>query len=77
MISGKVHLDRPYTKVLIRWGSAILDVVVLIDTGFDGDLRISPDIATGLGLPVTHTEQIRFGDGSLQRVPASCEKNYF
>ncbi|HLC49210.1 MAG TPA: hypothetical protein VJI96_02385 [Candidatus Andersenbacteria bacterium] len=71
MISGKVHFDRPYIKILIRWGSAILDVVVLIDTGFDGDIRISPDIAQGLGLSVTHTESIRFGDGSLQNIPAS------
>lgn len=71
MIAGKVHNDRPYVKILIRWGSAILDIAVLIDTGFDGDLRISQDIANELGIFVTHTESIRFGDGSLQNVPAS------
>ena len=73
---GKVIDDRPYGKILIRWGSTILDLVVLIDTGFDGDIRISPDIARQLGLITTHTEKIRFWDGSLQYVLASfvyCE----
>lgn len=71
MIHGTVSNDNPYVNILIKWGPAVLNVTVLIDTGFEGDLRISPKVAKELGLVETHTQKIRFGNNVSHTVPTS------
>lgn len=40
------------------------ELIALVDTGFTGELKVSPQTAQELGLEITHTQTIALGDGS-------------
>ena len=62
MISGIVQNNTPIARISIGTDIALQDVLVLVDTGFTGDLKISPKKASLLGLYVSHSEEIKLAD---------------
>ncbi len=71
MIEGELEDNRPYIAVPIRWKNKVQDIPALIDTGFDGDVRISRKEARDLNLILDHVQVFEFADGSTKDVPAS------
>lgn len=71
MIQGKLVDSRPYAIIPIRWGNKVQEILALIDTGFDGDIRVSPEQANDLGLILDHVERFQFANGSQKDIPAS------
>ena len=62
MIKGVVHNNYPIIKIKVGWRFEAQEFIAIIDTGFTGDLKLSPKKALGLGLQVTHTESVELGN---------------
>lgn len=63
MVRGIVHKNRPVIKLLIGWGLKAQRIIVLVDTGFTGELKLSSKEAMELGIVPTHMERIQLADG--------------
>ncbi|MBU2545244.1 hypothetical protein KKC65_02225 [Patescibacteria group bacterium] len=71
MIEGVIHRNRPLASIAVGWRSGVQEIVALIDTGFTGELKLSKEKASELGLILTHTEHIHLADDSKIDMPAS------
>ena len=71
MIRGLIHENRPLMRVAIESPLGVQEIVVLLDTGFTGELKLSSQIATELGLEVTHTERVTLANEELVTMKAS------
>lgn len=72
MISGTfVQNNIPVIKVLVAWGQAIQTPFFILDTGFTGDLQVTPQIARDLGLKVTGVTNTRIANGQIVPVPTA------
>lgn len=71
MIFGMIDEDQPLIPVLIGWRLGAQSYLALMDTGFTGDVKVSPEIANDLGLVVTHTETIALGNDQVIEINAS------
>lgn len=71
MIKGIVHNNRPLISLIIGWKLGVQETVALVDTGFTGELKISPEKAVELGLQITHTESVILGDEKSVYMQAS------
>ena len=58
MIKGLIHENRPLIRVTVGSSLGVQEIVGLLDTGFTGELKLSSQTATELGLEVTHTESV-------------------
>ena len=58
MIKGVVHNNRPLISIIVGWKLGVQEIIALVDTGFTGELKLSPEKATELGLQTTHTESV-------------------
>lgn len=45
MIQGVFVEDTPFIKVIVGWGQAVQTPFFVLDTGFTGDLQVTPIIA--------------------------------
>ena len=63
MISGLIYGNRPVIILTVAGNLSVQNVQATIDTGFTGDVKISPEVATELGLKVTHIENVKVADG--------------
>lgn len=71
MIKGVISNNRPLISTIIGWRLGVQEVIALVDTGFTGELKISPEKAIELGLQTTHTERVMLGDEKEVFMPAS------
>lgn len=71
MTKGDLKDNRPYITISITWGGRVQDIPALIDTGFDGDVRVSREEAKYLNLITEHVQVLGFADGSTKDVPGS------
>lgn len=71
MIKGVVHNNRPLISLIVGWSLGVQEIVALVDTGFTGELKISPLLASQLGLQTTHTEPITLADEKTVDMQAS------
>lgn len=62
MINGVVGNNKPLAPIIIGWRYGVQEVLALVDTGFTGELKVSPQQVANLGLVVTHTEPVSLGD---------------
>lgn len=85
MVSGAFIQNNtvPIIKILVAWGQAIQEPFFILDTGFTGDLLVTPQIAKDLGLQVTSVTKTKTANGQIGTIPtalaiASMEgsKNY-
>lgn len=49
MVSGVFVENTPFIKVAVAWGQSVQTPFVILDTGFTGDLQVTPKIARELG----------------------------
>ena len=71
MIRGIIHDNRPLISLIVGWKLGVQETVALVDTGFTGELKISPQTAIELGLQITHTEPVILGDQKTVNMQAS------
>ena len=71
MIKGTITENMPLIQVLVAWGQAVQAPFVIIDTGFTGDLQVTPEIANGLGLKVTGIMSVRIANGQVVEIPTA------
>ena len=62
MIEGIVSNNRPLIGLIVGSKLGVQEIVALVDTGFTGELKMSSEKATELGLQITHTERVMLGD---------------
>lgn len=63
MVSGVFIENIPLIKVVIAWGQSVHAPFVILDTGFTGDLQVTPKIATDLGLKVVGVTKAQIANG--------------
>jgi predicted aspartyl protease len=72
MVQGVfVQNNIPIIKIAIAWGQAIQTPFFILDTGFSGDLQVTPQIAKDLGLQVTGVTNTRIANGQTVAVPTA------
>src|SRR3990167_9054114 len=71
MIKGIIHNNRPLISLVVGWKLGVQDLIALVDTGFTGELKISPEKAVELGLQITHTEPVTLADEKTVNMQAS------
>lgn len=62
MIKGIIHNNRPLIRLAVGWKFGVSELIALVDTGFTGELKISPEKASELGLQTTHAERVTLAD---------------
>lgn len=83
MINGFFTGNTPLIRIVLGWGQSVQAPFVILDTGFTGDLQVTPKIATELGLQTIGVTNVQIANGQVVSVPmaiafASMEgiKNY-
>ena len=71
MINGVFVENIPLIKVVIGWGQAVQAPFVVLDTGFTGDLQVTPKIAKELGLQVVGVTPSRIANGQVVQVSSA------
>lgn len=71
MISGVFIENTPIIKIIIGWKQSVQSPFVVLDTGFTGDLQVTPKIARELGLEVSGVTKTRIANGDIINVPIS------
>ncbi|HLC63736.1 MAG TPA: hypothetical protein VJK25_00100 [Patescibacteria group bacterium] len=71
MIKGTVHNNRPLISLIVGWKLGVQEIIALVDTGFTGELKISPEKVRELGLQTTHTEKVTLADENIVDMEAS------
>lgn len=71
MLSGIFSGDIPFIKVVVGWGQSVQAPYVVLDTGFTGDLQVTPKIAYELGLHVTGVTKAQIANGQTVDVPVA------
>jgi len=72
MVTGKfVDGDKPMVQALIASGQAIQNPFFVLDTGFTGDLQVTPQIAKELGLDLSGVTNARIANGKIIPVPTA------
>lgn len=62
MLSGFIKDDQPIIPIVVTWKWHVQQILALVDTGFIGELKVSPETAQALGLEVTDVRKVSFGD---------------
>lgn len=69
MLKGIFFKNAPWVKIIIAWGRAIQAPFFILDTGFTGDLQVTPKIARELGLKTAGVTTVRIANGQAVQVP--------
>ena len=65
MIRGEFVENIPLVKIVVSWGQAVQTPFVVLDTGFTGDLQVTPKLARELGLQVIGVTKSRIANGQI------------
>jgi len=71
MVRGEFYENIPLIKIIVAWGQAVQTPYFVLDTGFTGDLQVTPKIAKELGLKITGVTQARIANGDVINVPVA------
>lgn len=71
MVQGVFVDNTPFIKVILGWGQSVQAPFVILDTGFTGDLQVTPDIANELGLKVTGVTKTQIANGQIVDIPVA------
>lgn len=71
MVKGVFTENMPLIPVLVAWGQSVQAPFVILDTGFTGDLQVTPEIAKELGLKVTSVIPVRIANGQVIEIPTA------
>ncbi|MES2930792.1 MAG: hypothetical protein V4665_03360 [Patescibacteria group bacterium] len=65
MIGKFIEGDKPMIEATIAWGQAVQTPYFVLDTGFTGDLAVTPEIAVELGLNIDGVTKMRTASNEL------------
>ncbi len=71
MITGTFVGDTPFIRVTVQGKDNSQSPYFILDTGFTGDLQITPQIASDLELKFDSEISARIADGSIIDVPVT------
>lgn len=71
MVNGVFVENIPLIKVIVAWGQSVQAPFVILDTGFTGDLQVTPKIARELGLRVVGVTKTQIANGQIIEVPVA------
>lgn len=71
MLKGIFYENTPYIKIIVGWGQSVQTPFFILDTGFTGDLQVTPKIAEELGLTITGVTPVRLADNQIINVPTA------
>ena len=63
--------NAPFIKIALAWGRSVQTPFVILDTGFTGDLQVTPKIAREMGLEVTGVTKAQIANGQVLDVPVA------
>lgn len=71
MVQGVFYENIPLINIIVAWGQSVQAPYVVLDTGFTGDLQVTPKIAKELGLQVTGVTPTRIANGDIIQSPTA------
>ena len=71
MVSGSLIQNVPWVQVILGYAQAVQAPFVILDTGFTGDIQVTPKIAKELGLKITGVTPARIANGQIVQVPTA------
>ena len=71
MVHGSFVQNVPFVPVTVAYNHAVQTAFFILDTGFTGDLQVTPKIAQELGLKVSGVTQSRIANGQIVAVPTA------
>ena len=71
MVSGSLIQNVPWVQVILGYAQAVQAPFVILDTGFTGDVQVTPKIARELGLKITGVTPARIANGQIVQVPTA------
>lgn len=71
MVKGYFDGNAPMISIVVGFGQIAQIPFVVFDTGFTGDLQITPQLAKELGLTVTSAEKMKVADGRIITIPTA------
>lgn len=70
MVEGNfVDGDKPVVQAVISWNDAVQEPYFVLDTGFTGDLFVTPEIADELGLEISGVMDGKIPGGDIVNMP--------
>ena len=69
MVKGKFIGNVPMLAVDIGWGDLMKPPTVILDTGFTGDIQLTPKLATELGLQPFIVVKTKMANGQIVDMP--------
>lgn len=69
MVLGTFYENIPLIKIVVAWGQSVQSPYFVLDTGFTGDLQVTPKIAKELGLHITGVTPVEIANGDVVQVP--------
>jgi predicted aspartyl protease len=69
MIRGLFIGNSPWIEVVIGWGQSVRKPLAILDTGFSGDLQVTPQIARELNLQIYGAIKTQIANGQVVSVP--------
>ena len=71
MITGQFTGNIPIIRVTVGWKESTQDPFAVLDTGFTGDLQLTPQMALDLGLEVKGVMNMKTANGQIFSVPTA------
>lgn len=71
MIKGLFIDNTPIVKIVLAWGQSVQSPFVVLDTGFTGDVQVTPKIAEELGLKISGVTPVKIANGEIVKVPVA------
>lgn len=71
MVKGIFSDNIPFVRIAIAWGQSVQTPLVVLDTGFTGDLQVTSEMAEELGLQVTGVTKAQIASGQIVDVPVA------
>lgn len=71
MINGVFVGNTPWISLLVAWGQSVKLQAFILDTGFTGDLQVTPEISKELSLVERGVEPVGIADGSRVFMPSA------
>ena len=71
MIEGYFDGNAPMVNIVVGFGQFTQAPSVLLDTGFTGDVQLTPQLAKELDLKIAGAQKMKVADGRIVEVPTA------
>ena len=76
MVQGKIIGNIPFVKITVGYGTTVQNPIAVLDTGFTGDLQITPEMAEELELETFGISSAKISNGEIIKVATSIATAY-